>query len=315
MVVAALRAVAIRVASALAVMLGAATVAFAALALLPGDPVSRLLGPMTTASPAVREQIREDYGFDRPLVAQYGHYLGQLARGRLGESYQLQQPVSALLRDSLWPTAQLALAALAFALLVSTAIAVSTAGRRPWLRAAASLGEFTAVSVPPFWLGILLLTLLSFRFQIFPVAGANGSLALVLPALTLALPIIGVLSQVLREGLERALREPFVVTARARGLSQTAVRARHALRHAALPLVTLTGWLTGNLLGGAVPVESVFGRPGVGSLVLAAVQDGDMPVVMAVVVLSALVFVVLSTVVDLVYVVVDPRLRTAAGVV
>ncbi|CAO5147420.1 peptide/nickel transport system permease protein [Frankia sp. AiPs1] len=307
-----LRAVVHRLVAAAVVVLGAATLAFLGLALLPGDPVARLLGPVTTASPAVRAQIRHDYLFDRPVAVQYLHYLDSLVHLRMGESYQLQQPVSALLADALGPTAQLAGAALALALVGALVVAVATAGRRRGWRAAATVVELVAVSTPSFWLGIVLLTIFSFHFRIFPVAGADSVSSLVLPAITLALPVGGVLSQVLREGLETALAEPFVITARARGLRESAVRMRHAVRHAALPLVTLTGWLTGTLLGGAVPVETVFGRPGVGALVLDAVLSRDMPVVMAVVVFSALLFVVLSTLVDLVYLAVDPRLRTVA---
>jgi peptide/nickel transport system permease protein len=127
---------------------------------------------------------------------------------------------------------------------------------------------------------------------------------------TLALPVAGVLAQVLREGLEAALAEPFVVTARARGLSQTAVRLRHALRHAAAPLLTLTGWLSGTLFGGAVLVETVFGRPGIGTLTLQAVSSKDMPLVTGIVLLSAAVFLAISMLLDLLYLAIDPRLRT-----
>ncbi|MEU7837989.1 MULTISPECIES: ABC transporter permease [unclassified Nonomuraea] len=310
-----LRGVAWRLLGAVTVLLGAATLTFVALQLLPGDRVSRLLGPMTSASPAVRAQISRDYGLDQPVLVQYTRYLGNLVHGDLGVSYQLQQPVITLIARQLWPTVQLALAALALALLIATISAIATAGRRPRLRALASAAELVTVSTPSFWVGILLLTFFSFHLGLFPVVGSDGLSSLVLPALTLALSLAGVLSQVLREGLETALEQPFVVTARARGLSQTAVRLRHAFRHAAVPLVTLTGWLTGTLLGGVVPAETVFGRPGLGTLVLQAVTSGDMPVVMAVVLLSALVFVVVSTVVDLLYLVIDPRLRSAEAAV
>jgi peptide/nickel transport system permease protein len=303
------RAVAKRVLAAVAVMWGAATLAFIALHLLPGDPVARLLGPMTSASETVRAQIEHDFGFDQPVVVQYLRYLGNLVHGDLGESYQLQQPVAKLIADQLWPTVQLALAAVAIAAVIALVSAVVTAGR-PVLRAATSVWELVAVSTPSYWVGILLLTVFSFQLRIFPVAGGEDLAALVLPAVTLALSIAGVLSQVLREGLETALTQPFAITARARGLSQTGVRLRHALRHALLPVVTLMGWLTGTLLGGVVPVETVFGRPGVGSLVLHAVTSNDMPLVMGVVLLSALVFVLISTVVDLLYPLIDPRLRT-----
>lgn len=299
-----------RLAAAAAVMLGAATTAFVALQLLPGDPVAIVLGPSTMASAEVRAQIRTDLGLDEPVVVRYLSYLGRLLQGDLGESYQLQQPVSALIGDQLMPTVQLALAAIVVAVVLAVASAVVTAGRNRALRAVANVWELVTVSMPSFWLGILLLTALSFRIRIFPVAGDEGFSSLVLPAFTLALPVAGILGQVLREGLEAALEQPFVTTARARGLSQTAVRLRHALRHAAVPLVTLSGWLTGTLLGGAVFVEKVFARPGIGALTLQAVSSRDMPVVMGVVLLSALVFVIISTAVDLLYLAIDPRLRT-----
>ena len=305
-----LRAVARTLAGAVAVLFGAATVAFVALQLIPGDPVTVMLGPGNPATPEVRARIRAQFGLDQPVAVQYLHYLGNLVRGNFGESYQLQRPVTALIGDQLWPTVQLALAALVLALVLAVATAVATAGRRPALRAAASLAELLAVSSPSYWIGILLLTAFSFQLRIFPVVGDQDLSALVLPAVTLALPLAGVLSQVLREGLETALDQPFVLTARSRGLSVTAVRIRHALRHAAVPLVTLTGWLTGSLLGGAVLVEAVFGRPGIGALALQATTNKDMPLVIGLVLLSALVFVVLSTLVDLLYLVIDPRLRT-----
>lgn len=284
--------------------------AFAALQLIPGDPVTVMLGPGTVATPEIKAQIRAQYGLDQPLALQYLHYLGNLLRGDLGESYQLQRPVADLIGEQLWPTVQLALAALALAVLLAVTTAVATAGRRPALRALATLLELLTVSSPSYWIGILLLTAFSFQLRIFPVAGDQDLSALVLPALTLALPLTGVLAQVLREGLETALGRPFAVTARSRGLSVTAVRLRHALRHAAVPLVTLTGWLTGSLLGGAVLVETVFARPGIGALTLQGTTNKDMPLVIGVVLLSALVFVVLSTLVDLLYTVIDPRLRT-----
>lgn len=304
-----LRAVARRVLGAVAVLFGAATLAFVTLHLMPGDPVAVLLGPATQAAPEVRRQIRADNGFDQPVAVQYVHYLGRLLSGDFGQSYQLQRPVTSLIGDQLTPTVQLAAGALVLAVALAVLIAVATAGRRPLLRSLASTWERVTVSTPTYWVGIVLLTVFSFHFTVFPVAGAQGFPSLVLPAVTLALPLAGVLGQVLREGLEAALGQPHVVTARARGLGSTAVLLRHALRHATVPLVTLTGWLTGSLLGGAVLVETVFGRPGIGALTLQAINTKDMPLVSGVVVLSATAFVLLSTAVDLLYPVIDPRLR------
>jgi len=305
-----LGAIARRLAAALAVMLGAATIAFGALQLVPGDPVQILLGQNNTASPAVRAQIAARFGLNESVPLQYLRYLDHLLHGDLGQSYQLQQPVSGLISSQLWPTVQLMIGAMVVAVVLAVFSALLTAGRWPVLRAVSSVGELIAVSSPSYWVGIILLTVFSFQFHVFPVAGDQNFASLVLPAITLGLPVAGLLAQVLREGLETALGQPFVLTARARGVGQNGVRLKHAFRHAAIPLVTLTGWLTGTLLGGAVLVENIFGRPGIGALTLEAVTNKDMPVVIALVLLSAFFFVLISTVVDLLYLIIDPRLRT-----
>jgi peptide/nickel transport system permease protein len=251
--------------------------------------------------------IRSDMGLDLPLPLRYLHYLGQLVRGDLGESYQAQQPVTTVLASQVWPTVQLAVAAATLAVLGALLSATLTAQRRPRLRALLRAGELVAAATPTFWLGLVLLTVFSFRLGWFPVrAGLAG---LVLPALTLAVPLGSVLAQVLREAMEDVIGQPFVTTARSRGSTESAVRIRHVLRHALIPLCTLSGWLLGGLLGGTVVVETVFARQGLGRVTLAAVTSRDFPVVVAVVLFSAVVFVVVNTVVDAVYLAVDPRLR------
>jgi peptide/nickel transport system permease protein len=302
-----------RTAQAAVVLWGAATLSFLALHLLPGDPVSTLLGPMVAVTPQVRAQIVADYRLDRPMPVQYGEYLSRLLTGDLGTSYQQQLPVRAIIGQQLGPTLQLACCAAALGAAIAVGAALLTAGRSGPLRRAVESAELLAVSTPTFWLGILLLTLFSFHWRLFPVAGAGGPAALVLPAATLAVPMAGLLSQVLRSGLDAALEEPFVLAARARGLSRVAVRARHALRHALIPALTLGGWLFGGLLGGTVMVETVFARPGLGRVAVTAINAKDMPVVLGVVLVSAAGFVVVNTVVDLLYVAVDPRLRGAGA--
>ncbi|MFB7382470.1 ABC transporter permease, partial [Kitasatospora purpeofusca] len=173
-----LRAAARRLLGAAAVLLGAATVAFAALQLVPGDPVTVMLGPGTAATPEVKAAIQEQYGLDRPVPVQYFTYLGHLFTGDLGESYQLQRPVADLIGDQLGPTVQLGAAALGLAVLLALLAAVGTAGRRPALRALSSLAELLAVSSPSYWIGILLLTAFSFQLRVFPVAGDDGFAAL-----------------------------------------------------------------------------------------------------------------------------------------
>jgi peptide/nickel transport system permease protein len=309
-----LRRVGVRLGAALLVVWSAATCAFLVLQLVPGDPVHAVVGSNALVSDEQREEIRHHYGLDRPLPAQYLAYLGRLLSGDLGDSYQLQQPVVRALAQQLRPTVELAAGATLVAAALALVVTVATSGRRHWPRRLSGAVELVLVSTPSFWLGIVLLTLFSFRLGWLPVSDGGSLRSLVLPVLTLALPIAAVLVQVMREGLLDALRAPFVLTARARGLTETAVRSRHALRHAALPALTLAGWFTGTLLGGAVVVENVFARPGIGRITLQAVSGRDLPLVQGVVTLSAVVFVAASALVELLAAVVDPRLRPSTGV-
>jgi peptide/nickel transport system permease protein len=295
-----------RLVGAAGVLFGASSVAFVAMQLIPGDPARAIVGA-APATPQTMAAIRSDMGLDESMPLRYLHYLGRLARADLGESYQAQQPVTTVLSGQMWPTAQLAVAAATLAVLGALVSVILTAQRRPRLRAALRVGELVAASTPTFWLGLVLLTVFSFRLGWFPVQ--SGAAGLVLPAVTLAVPLGSVLAQVLREAMEDAMGQPFVTTARARGSTEWAVRVRHVLRHALIPLCTLSGWLLGGLLGGAVVVETVFARQGLGRVTLTAVTSRDFPVVVAVVLFSAAVFVVVNTVVDAVYLLVDPRLR------
>ena len=296
---------------AVVVVFGAATAAFLALRLVPGDPVRVLLGT-SPATPRVVDQIRRDLGFDEPIPVQYLDFLGRLAHGDLGTSYQLQQPVGALIASQFPATLELAVAGLALALLVAVPAAVLTSSRWPIARAVCSGLELVATSTPGFWVGVLLLAVFSFRLHLFPATSGTDLLGLVLPAVTLAAGLVGPFAQVCREGLERALEAPFVFSARARGTGQLAVRLRHALRHALSPLLTMTGWTIGALLGGAVIVETVFNRPGLGRILAIAVVGRDIPVVTGIVVLSAVVFGILNIGVDWLYRLIDPRLRETA---
>ncbi|MFD7620448.1 ABC transporter permease [Streptomyces sp. NPDC059802] len=302
--------VARRLGSGVLVLWGAATVSFLVLHLVPGDVVDTVLGPSTAATPELRERIRADYGLGDPLPVQYLRQLAGLLTGDPGRSYQLGLPVGDVLAGQIGPTVELALTATVLALLIAFVAAVATAGRGRVARAVASGLELLAVSVPSYWLGILALTFLSYRFRLLPAAGDRGPAALVLPALTLALPIGGVLARVVRQELDEALARPFALTARARGATERTVLLRHTLRHAALPVATLSGWVVGSLLGGAVLTETVFARPGLGRVLVTAVTSKDIPVVTSLVLLSAAAFVVVNLLVDLAYLVIDPRLRT-----
>ncbi|GIF21812.1 peptide/nickel transport system permease protein [Actinoplanes tereljensis] len=303
-----------RVASAVLVLWGAVTVTFLALHLIPGSIVDAIIG-QSRVTPEIRAQIIQDYSLDKPLWQQYLGYLGRLLHGDLGHSYNQGVAVSTALEQQAGSTFALLLGGVAFALVGSVVVAVATANRPRWIRGPAATAEVVSVAVPSFWLGILLLTVFSFRLHWFPAIGANGFNGLVLPSIALGLAPAAMLSQVLRQGLERVLEEPFIITARARGLRSAAVLLRHALRHAVLPVVTLTGWLVGAFVSGAVVIESVFSRQGLGHLTVGAISQRDFPLVAAIVLISALVYVVVNLAVDALYPLLDPRLRKAPEVV
>ncbi|SDG94871.1 peptide/nickel transport system permease protein [Sinosporangium album] len=302
----------LRLLSGVFVLWGAATLCFLTVSLR-GDTVGAILGPGQPPTPELRRQIIAEYGLDDPWLVQYGRRLRELLTGDLGWSYQRDQPVARLLADQIGPTLQLAVAAALLSVLLAVAATLLTAGRGRLVRAAVSGLELLAVSLPNFWVGTVLLALFSFTFPIFPAVGAPGPAGLVLPAFALALPAAGVLAQVMRQELETAETRPFAVSVLARGAGLFHLRARHTLRHAALPVVTLSGWVLGSLAGGAVLIENIFARPGLGRLLASAAASRDLPVVTAIVLLSAAAFVVINLVVDLLYPLIDPRLRAEAA--
>jgi peptide/nickel transport system permease protein len=298
-----------RIASGVAVLWAAVTLTFLSIYIAPGDVVDIILGDQVP-KPEVIAAIRAEWGLDRPLIVQYFSYIWRLLHGDFGRSYMLETDVGRLLLSQIGPTLRLTAAALLVAVVFSVGTALFTAGRRI-SRGVASTFELVVISTPAFWLGIVLLYVFSFTLKLFPVAGDRTLSSLVLPALAVGLPLGSVVGQVLRQGLEKALDEPFAMTVRSWGARDITLRLRHALRHAAIPAVTLAGWLVGGLLGGAVVTEQVFGRPGLGRVTVDAVLSQDLPVVMAVAILSAFIYVVLSTLVDVFYLFLDPRLRDA----
>jgi peptide/nickel transport system permease protein len=299
-------------ASAVAVLWGAATLAFLAFRVIPGDPVSVMLGPQAQVSEEVKDGIRAELGLDRPPLEQYLTFIGRLARGDLGESYQLRMPVTEVIGRQLGATAQLSVLALVLAAVLALAVTVLVRGRVG--RGVAAGIELVVLSSPVFWIGLVLLSVFAFGLGWLPVSGARNPATIVLPAVTLALPVAALLSQVLRDGLEQAERMPFAETVRARGAGPAWFTLRHGLRHGAAGAVTLAAYLTGSVLGGAVLVETVFARPGLGRVTLAAISDRDLPVITGVILLSAVVFVCVNIVVELLHPLIDPRLRRARRV-
>lgn len=291
------------------VLWGAATLTFIMMHLTSGDTAIAILGgpdAMPTAEQIAA--VRAEYGLDRPFLIQYGDWLWRLLHGDLGQSYRLRIPVSEAIGDQIWPTLQLGLTSAILAFVLAIASATLTVRRkRGWIGKLASVSELVLVAMPVFVIGIALLLVFAFYFPVLPVANAPGLAGLVLPALTLALPMAATLAQVLRQELEDVLEQPFILTARARGLSDLGARFGHALRHALMPVITLSGFFLAALIAGAAITESLFSRPGVGRLLVDASNTTDVPVVIGITIVSALFYVIASIAVDLVGAIVDPR--------
>ncbi|MFJ2982395.1 MULTISPECIES: ABC transporter permease [unclassified Pseudomonas] len=308
------RRAAIRLAGGVLVLWAVATLTFFALRLMPGDPVLAILGGTTgNPSPEAIEAARQEFGLDKPLPVQYVLYLGRLLQGDLGMSYSQHLPVTRVLVEQGGATLELTVAALVLAWLLVLLLTVVTAGRGRLIGGVASLLETVSASLPHFWLGVVLLAVFAFGLRWFPPAGSDSFASLVLPAFSLAIPLAGFIAQVTRESLELTLEQPFVLTARTRGLSDLAVRFKHALRHALLPGVALSGWAIGALISGAVVCEVIFSRKGIGRQLYQAVQLQDLPLVIGISLVVAAGYVLANILVDLLYQWIDPRQQEAAA--
>ena len=303
----------LRLGGGLLVLWAVATLTFFALRLMPGDPVLAILGGASgNPTPETIAEATREFGLDKPLAVQYAVYLGKLVQGDLGVSYSQHLPVTQVLAEQSWPTLELMLASLTLAWLLVLVLTVVTAGRGRWIGRAASLLETLSAALPSFWLGLLLLAVFAFGLRWFPPAGSDGWRTLILPSFALAIPLAGFIAQVTRESLELALDQPFILTARTRGLSEVAVRFKHALRHAVLPGVSLSGWAIGALISGAVVIEVIFSRKGLGRQLYQAVQAQDLPLTIGISLVVAAVYVLANILVDLLYPWIDPRQEHAA---
>ena len=285
-----------------------ATVTFFAVRLIPGDPAEAILGgPGSQTSPEALAAVRAEYGLDQPVLVQYLQQLGRLATGDLGRSYALNMDVGPLVLSQLGGTLLLAVLSLGVAWLIALLLATWSTGRS---RMAARIGsglEIVGAALPHFWLATTLIVVFSVWWGVLPPISTADARGLVLPVATLAIPLAGFLGQVMRESLNTALESPFVLSARARGESDRGVLWRHALRHAALPAISLSGWAFGSLISGAVVVETIFARPGLGRTLLNAVTVRDVPVVVGVVMVVALAYILMTIVTDLASSLADPR--------
>ncbi len=304
-----------RVGQGLLVLLAAFTLSFFLLQVLPGDAVLiKFQNPDLGLSPAQIEEMRVAYGADSPLWQQYFHTLFAMLRGDVGYSVQAGVPVSELIASNLPDTLTLALPAFLLAAVLAFTLAV--ASRLPALRWLSNVFQSLPVlfiSLPTFWLGIALIQLFSFQLRLIPVINPSPLQGLILPIITVAIPISAPLTQILMRSIDQVSVQPFVGVARAKGMSETGVLWRHVLGNALLPVLNIAGLLLGELIAGALITETVFGRAGLGQLTQQAVNNQDIAVLQAVVMISALGFVLINLLVDLLMPWFDPRLQTVTG--
>jgi peptide/nickel transport system permease protein len=291
-------------------LLGVVLLVFAFLHLVPGDPVEIMLGE--SAAPADVAALRQSLGLDRPLPEQLLTFLANAARGDLGWSIAFRAPVSEIIRAR-WPaTLELAAAAFVLALAFALPLGIVAAVREGTLvDRAARLVSLIGVCVPSVWLGPLLILAFSLELGWLPVSGRGGIAHLVLPAVTLALGMAGILVRLTRASMREALRDDYVRTARAKGATPWRVVTRHALRNALLPVTTVAGMQAGALLAGAIVTETIFAWPGIGRLVIQAIGARDYPLVQGCVLVIGTSYVVINAVTDVVLGLLDPRMRDA----
>jgi peptide/nickel transport system permease protein len=297
-----------RLMSSLVTLAGVVSLVFLMIHLIPGDPVERMLGD--SARPADRAVLRQALGLDAPLWQQFTDYAAGLGTLDLGRSLVTDRPVAEMLAERLPATIELAAAALGLAVVLAVPLGVIAARHRGTWRDTSAMGfSLLGVSIPNFWLGPMLILVFSLWLGWTPVSGRDGVASLMLPALTLATSLAAVLSRMVRSSLLEALGEDYVRTARAKGLAERRVVWRHGLRNALLPVVTMLGLQLGALLGGAVITETVFSWPGIGSLLVDAIQSRDYPLVQGCVLVISLAYVAVNLVTDILYAMIDPRVQ------
>jgi peptide/nickel transport system permease protein len=296
-----------RLAASALILIGVTMVTFALAFLMPADPVRQIAG--RNATPETVESIRHQLGLDRPVPVQYATYLGHLAQGDLGHSYIQKTDVGQLIMSRLPATLLLMLGAIFFELAIGIPLGTFAAARRGKADRAIMIFAFAGVSTPQFVVGLVLLYLLAYLAGWFPMSGYGGLSHLILPALTLGIGGGGWYARILRSSLVEVLRQDYIRTARAKGLSERTIVVVHGLRNALLPIVAMIGLDIGTFMGGAVVVESVYGWPGIGQLAWQAIQRIDIPIIMGVTLVAAVAIVLGNLIADLVTPLIDPRIR------
>jgi len=302
-----------RAAATIPVLLGVSLLVFSMLQLVPGDPVRLMLSEFQS-TPDQMARLRSQLHLDEPLPIQFGRFVWNASHGDLGASIRTRRPVTTEIMDNLPATLQLAVAGLLVATLLGVTLGIVAAVRqRSWVEVASMLVALLGVSMPSFWLGLLLIFGFSLHWRLFPATGGGDLQHLVLPAVTLGLGASAILARLTRSSMLEVLRQEYVTTARAKGLREFAVIGRHALKNALIPVVTIFGLQFGQLLAGTVVIETVFSRPGIGRLIVDAILNKDFPVIQGVVLVVAVSYVLVNLLVDLAYAVLDPRIRYACA--
>jgi peptide/nickel transport system permease protein len=299
-----------RLLQAIAVLFGVSVLVFSMVYLLPGDPVLTMLGDQTAVSGDVVVNARHQLGLDRPAPLQYGHFLVHALQGDLGRSWRSNQAVTAIILSQLPATLQLTVTGLGLAILLGVVLGLIAAVRQnSWADNFSMVLALIGVSMPSFWLGLLLIFLFSLRLGWVPATGYGGMQRLILPAFTLGLQAAAIIARLVRSSVLEVLRQEYITTARAKGLAEFRVLVRHALRNALIPVTTVVGLQFGGLLGGAVIIETVFARQGIGRIAVTAINNKDFPLIQGIVLFAAVVYTLVNLVTDILYAWLDPRIR------
>ncbi len=300
-----------RLIAAVPTILGVVVIVFIALRVLPGSVADRLAADFGMSAADIA-RLEAQWGLDDPIVVQFGRFVSDAARGDFGRSIWSRRPVTQQITQQLPATIELAAAAMAIAILIGIPLGILAALRRDsWLDTASMAVALIGVSMPNFWLGLVLIVVFGATLGWLPMAGSGGWQHLILPAFTLGFSLSGIIARLVRAAMLEALSQDYVRTARSKGLAERLVAWKHALRNALIPVVTVLGLQIAGLLNGAVVIETVFSRPGIGRMLVNGIIDKDFPIVQGVVILVAGVYVLANIVVDVLYAAIDPRISYA----
>ena len=292
-------------------LIGLSIIVFLMLQLVPGDPVKLMLGGEARLARAEDlEKMRQELGLNDPLYVQYWNYFTKLLHGDLGTSRRLKKPVLELILGRLPSTFELTFASLGFAILLGTSLGiVSALNHNSWIDHLTMVIALLGVSMPGFWLALLLIFLFAVYLRWVPVAAPSGIKALILPSLALSVWAVGTIARLVRSGMLEVMGQDYVRTARAKGLVERSVILRHALRNALLPVITVVGLQFGHTLVGTVTIETVFARPGLGLMLVTGISGKDFPLVQGIVMFVGAAYVIVNFLVEMIYVWIDPRIR------